>query len=582
MHTIRLFMWGYQRHFQISVKNRAKELFRALNPEFETDVFLLGVRRSDDLQKHPVCLEPEDCGFEPEDFASIREDAEHRYAVDPERNIMGMIQSHHNSLQRGVRIRAMAAAVLEILNGWRQREPGEYHFSGFLPVGDYDVAVVLCLKCSSVEMPYRLPRVHADSRYGAPDSFLSSVIEEFLRDCRRALYVPDAEFVASMHERSTSELLRKAGDRLMDTPAWAANSANGLYRLFESCNIISSLTYEKAETFGGMLIAREGHPNIEPALTLIEPVPLTAYRRVRKLLQMAGRHQRLICDGASILGFGMTRGNYDQSKADLFEVLFTGHYRWELYHAGHGMMRSRYGTPELPLTAINRGKLTSDLKRVFREATSTEIERLVMFAMQACEQRKGAVLIISAQAESESKRLANQSTPIIPVLLTIDLIRHLTEIDGALLVDPHGVCFSVGVILDGIATEHGDPARGARYNSSVRYLVGHDDCVAIIVSEDGTAEWIPDLRPQIKRSEISRIQVEVEALLIADTHDNNRIWKALDWLRNHRFYLPAGLCAVANELVTKERAAREKAGALFVQYPPFEPNPAMSDEYLVD
>jgi hypothetical protein len=576
-------MWGYQKHFQISAKVSAESLFRKLNPEFEVEVFLLGLRRKDDPQQHPVCLEPEDCGFKPEDFASVREDAEHRYAVDPERNLMGSIQSHHDAMQRRVKNRAMHEAVLAVLNGWRKSQPGEYHFSGFLPVADYDVAVVLRLHCPEQHLPYRLPKVHADDRYGAPASFLESVVEEFLRDCRKALYVPHAEYVAEMRERPDAELLRAAGDRMMHTPVWAAGNIHGLYGLFESCNVISSLTYEKAESLGGMLVARKGHPNIENELTLVEPVPLTSYRQVRKMLQMAGSQQRLVCDGASILGFGHVKGNYDQANADLFEVRFTGHYRWELYHAGHGIVRSRYGTPELPLAAMDQNKLGSDLQRVFRQATPKDIERLVALSMQACEQRKGALLIISTEAESEAKRMAKQSTPVVPVTLTVDLVRHLTGIDGALLLDPQGVCYAVGVILDGIATEHGDPARGARYNSSVRYLAQRNAaCAAVVVSEDGTAEWFPDLHPQIKREDLAKFAAQVDALLATDPLDNDKTWKLLGWLRKNRFYLSAQLCAAANKLVARERAAREKAGALVVQYTPFETDPAMNDEYLID
>lgn len=583
MTTIRLFMWGYQKHFQISAKISAEALFRKLNPEFDVEVFLLGLRRKDDPQQHPVCLEPEDCGFKPEDFASVREDAEHRYAVDPERNLIGMVQSHHDSMQRRVKSRAMHEAVLSVLNGWRKSQLGEYYFSGFLPVADYDVAVVLRLHCPEQHLPYRLPKVHAESRFGTPASFLDSVVEEFLRDCRKALYIPHAEYVADMRERPAAELLRAAGDCMMHTPVWAAGNIHGLYGLFESCNVISSLTYEKAETFGGMLVARKDHPNIENELTLVEPVPLTSYRQVRKMLQMAGSHQRLVCDGASILGFGHVKGNYNQGNADLFEVRFTGHYRWELYHAGHGIVRSRYGTPELPLAPMNQTKLASDLQRVFEQATAKDIERLVALAMQACEQRKGALLIISIEAESESKRLSKQSTPIVPMLLTADLVRHLTEIDGALLLNPQGICYAVGVILDGIATEHGDPARGARYNSSVRYLAQRNAaCAAVIVSEDGTAEWFPNLHPQIKRGDLSSCQAEVDGLLAAPTLDNDRVRKTLDWLRKHRFYLSAQLCASANALVARDRAAREKTGVVIVNYAPFAPDPAMSNEYLIE
>ncbi|MGO8742502.1 MAG: hypothetical protein ACLPYZ_17080 [Limisphaerales bacterium] len=36
-------MWGFQRHFQIALQIHAEELFKALNPEFEVETFLLGI-----------------------------------------------------------------------------------------------------------------------------------------------------------------------------------------------------------------------------------------------------------------------------------------------------------------------------------------------------------------------------------------------------------------------------------------------------------------------------------------------------------------------------------------------------------
>lgn len=581
MNTIRLFMWGYQQHFQISVKHVAVELFRTLSQDFQTEVFLLGLRREEQPHSHPVCLEPEDCEFKPEDFASIRQDAEHRYAADPERNIMAMVQSHHDAIQRRVRARNMDDAVLTVLNGWRKRRPGEYSFSGFLPVLNYDVGIVLRVHDPAGHTRYRLPKVHAEERFGAPASLLDAVIGEFHRDCRKALYRPQAEFVADMRERPAAELLRAAGERLLHTPVWASRDMHGLYGLFQSCNIISSLTYEKAESTGGMLVARKDHPNLEFTLTLVEPVALTAYRQIRKLLEMAGTEERLICDGGKVLGFGHVRGNYDQATADLFEVQFTGHYRWELLHGGHSLARVRYGTPELPLPQLNPAKLGEDLQRIFPGATTKDAERLVGFALQACTQRKGALLIISSEAEAEAKRLAKQTTPIEPVTLTLDLVRRLTSIDGALLLSPQGVCYAIGVILDGAATEHGDPGRGARYNSSVRYFANRQNCIAVIVSEDGSAEWIPNLPPRIKRAELVQAQADIEELLAAATLDYRRVSNVFDWLRKHRFYLSAVLCEAANKLVARDQQQRKQEGVIVVSYHPFEPDPAMNDEFLI-
>ena len=62
--------------------------------------------------------------------------------------------------------------------------------------------------------------------------------------------------------------------------------------------------------------------------------------------------------------------------------------------------------------------------------------------------------------------------PIDPTKLDPVDIARLGLVDGAVLLGPDGRCHAFGVILDGAATDHGDPARGSRYNSAVRYHKG--------------------------------------------------------------------------------------------------------------
>jgi DNA integrity scanning protein DisA with diadenylate cyclase activity len=79
------------------------------------------------------------------------------------------------------------------------------------------------------------------------------------------------------------------------------------------------------------------------------------------------------------------------------------------------------------------------------------------------------------------------------VVLGEEMIRRVTSIDGAVLLDAEGRCHAVGAILDGRATADGRPARGARYNSALRY-VRDAGCptLAVVVSEDGRVDVLPD------------------------------------------------------------------------------------------
>ena len=80
------------------------------------------------------------------------------------------------------------------------------------------------------------------------------------------------------------------------------------------------------------------------------------------------------------------------------------------------------------------------------------------------------MLVISERAADEAARLGSQALTVEPTRLDDSLVRQVTGIDGAVLVDPSGRCHAIGVILDGTATGAGDRSRGARYNSAVKYL----------------------------------------------------------------------------------------------------------------
>lgn len=69
----------------------------------------------------------------------------------------------------------------------------------------------------------------------------------------------------------------------------------------------------------------------------------------------------------------------------------------------------------------------------------------------ATRQKHGALLVISGDAKGEAERLNNQSTRIRATKLDESLVGSVTSIDGAVLLDIAGTCYTIGVILDGEA-----------------------------------------------------------------------------------------------------------------------------------
>ncbi|HIB66545.1 MAG TPA: hypothetical protein EYO33_15875, partial [Phycisphaerales bacterium] len=118
----------------------------------------------------------------------------------------------------------------------------------------------------------------------------------------------------------------------------------------------------------------------------------------------------------------------------------------------------------------------------------------------------------------------------------------------AVLLDPQGLCYGVGVILDGPATPQGSPARGARYNSAIRYLSAHPGCLIIAVSEDGPV----DIFPQRQASHDDRITqqlLQLKELRTNPADDEDMTHSLLQWLNEHRSYFQESQCGALDECV---------------------------------
>jgi hypothetical protein len=212
---------------------------------------------------------------------------------------------------------------------------------------------------------------------------------------------------------------------------------------------------------------------------------------VRKVLELTGDQHALLCDADVVYGLGRAEGNYVRSRENLFTVRFLGHATWELAHASAVLMRVTNGLPRLPRADLDEDVFRDDLVRTFGTLDAQRFDRLWSLALAVIRQHRGTTLVISERAQEEAVRLGNQALRLDPLPLVAAHVPLLTAIDGALLIDPDGTCSAIGVILDGRATRGGDPARGARFNSAVRYVEGADHpCLAMVVSEEGTVDVI--------------------------------------------------------------------------------------------
>ena len=120
-----------------------------------------------------------------------------------------------------------------------------------------------------------------------------------------------------------------------------------------------------------------------------------------------------------------------------------------------------------------------------------EKEKLWNLVKSVMESNKGALLVITEGYLEEAKRLSLHSTLFKPFEMKGDLIIDFSGIDGAILISPYRICSAIGVILDGVISDNGDPSRGARFNSALKYYDTQNQkhkMIIIIVSDDGTVD----------------------------------------------------------------------------------------------
>lgn len=359
------------------------------------------------------------------------------------------------------------------------------------PVDGVVVLTVLQLARRAWEAYYALRRSAADLRARRPASLLDAVVTELLRRCASTLTeCAESEGPPGM-DHDPEEILATAGRLLTDTPALGEGVDLHLRGLFQACNTLASLPHEGRHTTGRLILSRPGYPGLQHRVTLAHPLRLHDLPAVRKLLVTSGSGMSLLSDGAVVFGLGGLDSNRSLPGESLFHIAFHRNSTWELSRGMRPLLRVNYGRPRLPRLAISEPRFRFYLTRTFGLLPMEDFERLWSLALAASEQRHGTILVITSAAEAEARRLALQGLSVTPVKLDRESLLAVSSIDGAVLIGPDTTCYAIGAILDGRAQGTGDPARGARYNSALRYVLSAEQpSLAVVVSEDGRVDLL--------------------------------------------------------------------------------------------
>ncbi|HSN66853.1 MAG TPA: DNA integrity scanning protein DisA nucleotide-binding domain protein, partial [Fusibacter sp.] len=327
-------------------------------------------------------------------------------------------------------------------------------------------------------------------------SLLDTIIYEtlsYINECAQGLVHGE-----DILEKSHSELIKLSGRHFLQ----GILRNDSVVNPFEKINKISSLSYEKSFSDGKILLM-----NNQAALafatkhllkTLVqfeEKIPLASTRHIRKILELSNSEVYLLSDGEflySTVEFTLPH----ETQYNFFTIEFNNYFSWQLNHNGNKLMQVTHEEVFIPKPKVSFFNFSMEVKKIFPDLESKKILNLYRLTLEALKQVKGTIIVVSKNARSEAHRLRNQGFLIEAPPLSPSIIRSITSIDGAVLMDIDGFCHGIGVILDGIATEKGDPSRGARYNSAIRYVEtiaktpNYADCFAIVISEDGDVDMI--------------------------------------------------------------------------------------------
>ena len=570
-------MWGYQSHFRSHFKLLANNVIKELGePSARAECLLVGARIPNRENCNDVCIEPEDSKWGIKLFDGLLNLIEMEVANHELRNVVYGDEPSMRDKPENIRRDSVRIAVEKTLVKY-DLSHGVRSFVGKpAPVDAFYVVPVLQVPMGLFERFRPLPKAVSDGYLSGYTSPIHAALSQVLDEAHDDLLRPDPGRSVVGRSRSPREVARRAADRFMQMPSIALTEKGyGGTDLFERFNTIASLMYEGAKGAGRLLLANPERESIEFFLKFAVPVPFREPRWARKVLEMASPQTSLIADCEKIFGLGKVRAGVDPWETqDVFEIEFLDHCHWHLSCGDEVMLVSRYGAPSLAQELVPDERLSDTYQRLFSCARHEDLSHFKKLFQTAIRQRRGSTLVVAQDAAEEAGRLQGQGTRVERAVLTPELFCQVSSIDGAILLDPHGVCHAVGVILDGAARSDCTPSRGSRYNSAIRY-VGSTDTprLAVVVSDDRTVDVIPLLRPRIKPSAIENTIVVLESA----TKDNYH--PSIGWLDDHRFYLTQEQCHRINAALERIRSEPREVGEIMIIWNEFVPDREFDETY---
>ena len=574
--TITLFMFPFQRSLRGGLRIRAESALTQLGVTVEVKTLLIGLRWPGTPGPHPVCIEPENAEWTVDIFDGVPQALQEAFDTHDGHNLVYSndeiaMQEKPENIRRDCVRKAVQAALSKVDAG-----AGVVSFFGTArPVLGYYVVPVIQVPSHVFELYPPLPVMKIWAGYQTSEGLLSECMQNVLAEAAEEMGRPNPGRSFAMNSGSAAEIVRDAAETFMRAISLSLRDKEFPFvDLFTSINELSSLLYEGSKGMGRLVLVAPDNPAIVYSLRLASPVPFRQARWARKVLQMSSPEFALVANGHAIHGLGDLSADHDFSAQDAFWIDFIDHYHWNLRLGQRTLMLTAFGEARLPQEPIAQPRFYDSFLRQLPGTSEGDAERMWQLLKVMAEVQHGSMIMIATDAASEAARLSRQAMVIKPTLMTAELLRQASKIDGTILVDPFGVCYAVGVILDGLANERCTPSRGSRYNSAVRYVFsGVSSRMALVQSADGTTDILPLLRPRISRALIEAKVRELEAATPDNFHDARR------FINEKRFYLSAEQCHRVNAALDRIDAMPRRDYSIRLSTDRCTPDPEMNDDY---
>lgn len=283
---------------------------------------------------------------------------------------------------------------------------------------------------------------------------------------------------------------------------------------------IARWNYEKQANYGYIDFIEPMCNSKKVEVKFTKPMVFSAReaRTIRKYVELSSENLRIKAESTKgfIIGEIIPEDDYwtfvglGQKEDNTTTVRFEGKASWRLMLENeyilydgfsYSLKRIKEEVPDYALIteAFYRGK-----EYVASSYDEEAVKTICDIVKLARLQEHGTMAIFSPKAKEEATRLCDCGRGIL--IDSIDFKKmisenyykaketlfNLTKIDGAVFFDEKGVCYAIGIIVDGRACKFSNAGRGARYNSGLTYVNDCNEreisCYCAVVSEDGTVD----------------------------------------------------------------------------------------------